>query len=204
MSWQEIIDNINQDFFRSWTANELTEGVEFGWIDPHIVKTKWLGFPPATIDSILARESTLGTELPPSYREFLLHSNGFRDISPFLNNLFPVEEIDWARNFDIEQQLSVWRSMDIEVPEEKYNYYGPDQDPVSYRPEYIKDSLKICEWCDGMCVYLNPRVKFVLEWEVIQLANWFPGARRYKSFKDFMISVHEVNVKLLQNKNNYR
>ena len=203
MTWQELLDNINQDFFRDRTAKDLAEGVDFGWVDFNIVKSQWLGFPAATMESILAKEATLGSALPPSYREFLLHSNGFRDISPFLNNLFPIEKIDWARNFEIEQQLSVWRSLDMQVSDENYYNYGPDQDPVWYRPEYIKDSLKICEWCDGMCVYLNPNVKFALEWEVIQIANWFPGARRYRSFKDFIISVHEENAKLLHRKNNY-
>jgi hypothetical protein len=203
MEWNEILTSINEDFFQDRTSDELIQGVEYGWIDPHIVDSKWLGFPPASPDVISAREHVLGRKLPPSYRDFLLHSNGFRDISPFLDNLFPVEKINWAVKFPTEHELSVWQSLGM-VPDEKYNVYGLDQDPVWYRPEYIKDSLKICEWCDGMCVYLNPLINFDLEWEVIEVANWFPGARRYKSFKEYMICVHENNVQLLQDKNNYR
>jgi hypothetical protein len=204
MEWKEILKSINQDFFQDRTNEELLEGVEYGWIDPHVYDSKWLGFPPASPESIFAREDLLGMKLPPSYKDFFLHSNGFRDISPFLNNLFPVEEINWAVNFETERKLTIWQTLGIEVSDEKYNIYGPDQDPVWYRPEYIKDSLKICEWCDGMCVYLNPLINFDREWEVIVYANWYPGARRYKSFKEYMICVHENNVQLLQNKNNYR
>ena len=87
----------------------------------------------------------------------------------------------------------------VEVSDEEYFYYEDDQDPVLSRTRYISESLKISEWYDGLCVFLNPKVKFGNEWEVLVYATWFPGIRRYKSFEDFLSKTHLANQRLLQN-----
>jgi hypothetical protein len=45
-----------------------------------------------------------------------------------------------------------------------------------------------------MCVFLNPLVIHDKEWEVIEYATWYPGAYRYKSFKEFLLKTHNMNV----------
>jgi len=51
-------------------------------------------FSPATEDSIVELEGHLNIHLPKSYRDFLLHSNGFEgSINDFFVSLEPVETI---------------------------------------------------------------------------------------------------------------
>ena len=147
------------------------------------------------------REKYLGITLPPSYKDFLLTSNGFRFISFFLDNLFPIEKIEWARNTEEDWWFQLLANSGIEVSDEQYFYYGKDQDTVLGRDEYFKESLKVSNWYDGMCVFLNPIIKFGDEWEVLVYATWYPGTRRFRSFKEFLIEPHEENLELLNDRN---
>lgn len=72
------------------------------------------------------------------------------------------------------------------VTDKEYLEYGPEQDPVHCREYYFKDCLQLSEWFDGAICLLNPHVQHEGEWEVIYYATWRPGARRYRSFREFI------------------
>ncbi len=57
----------------------------------------WLGEQGATEEELAAVEQRLGTSLPPEYRAFLLESNGFEQLSPFIWRLYGTDEIAWFR-----------------------------------------------------------------------------------------------------------
>ena len=72
---------------------------------------------PASEDAVQARERRLGTRLPPSYRSFLLHSNGADALPGFgvisrdgyagPTALLDADRVGWAR--DLERQLvGIW------------------------------------------------------------------------------------------------
>ncbi len=196
MDMHHLLSEINNDFFESYSQKDLEEMVENGVLDNDTVKRKWLGYPPATTDQIRNRERFLGVTLPASYREFLLTSNGFKNVSFFLNNLFPIDKIDWAKNTEQEWWLELIDDTSSEISDEQYLIYGKEQSTLYYRRHYLKESLKVSEWYDGMCVFLNPSIQHEREWEVLVYATWYPGIARYRSFKEYLIATHEINVGL--------
>jgi hypothetical protein len=73
------------------------------------------------------------------------------------------------------------------VPDEVYYYYGPDQDPVHLRTEYMAGALQVSDFVDSAVVLLNPAVIDAHgEWEAWDFGNEFPGAYRYQSFEELM------------------
>nr|WP_243274721.1 SMI1/KNR4 family protein [Streptomyces albus] len=71
----------------------------------------WLGYEPAGEEAVLAAEERLGVRLPPTYRNFLLTSNGWSSIGEL--DLLKVEENGWFP--DLEPQLfQAWSSPGLE------------------------------------------------------------------------------------------
>jgi hypothetical protein len=128
--------------------------------------------------------------LPPSYRAFLVTTNGWCDAGFFIHKLWPVQEIEWyaARHQDL---IDAWMSgvsyygPAPPVSDEEYFVYGDQQ--AALRDEYLQTALEISEDTgDGVCL-LNPKVVFPdREWEAWFFAHWIPGAHRYRSFWDLM------------------
>jgi hypothetical protein len=61
-----------------WTE-EWVRGAELAELDPQVSRDRWLGFAPASEEAVAALEVRLGRALPPSYREFLLTTDGWRN-----------------------------------------------------------------------------------------------------------------------------
>lgn len=165
-----------------------------------VLTGKWLGYPGASEEQILRAEQRLGITLPPSYREFLKISNGWRKTTTFIDSLWPVEEIDWFSRRHQYDWIDPW----IEgaggiypVSDEDYFVYGPGQDETSLRLEYLQTALEISPPGDAAIYLLNPKViSGDGEWEAWFFASWLPGANRYRSFYEMMQSEHERFLKL--------
>jgi len=69
-------------------------------LDESVVRDGWLSFAPASADEIAAAEARLGCSLPPSLREFLGVTNGWRDAGPFIYRLAGTAELGWLRDLD--------------------------------------------------------------------------------------------------------
>jgi hypothetical protein len=95
--WQEFLRSYSADYLRVATAAELAR------LDEAQREDQWLGYAPASEEAVRAAEERLGVQLPPSYRNFLLASNGWRAIDCLLYELVKVEEIGWFR--DVEAEL---------------------------------------------------------------------------------------------------
>ena len=76
----------------SWRLVQLEETRE-GLPDAAIV-SGWLGHPGATEAQLAAAEQRLGRRLPPSYREFLQVTNGWRLPWMTISRLLPIEQVD--------------------------------------------------------------------------------------------------------------
>lgn len=199
MEVSQLLKNINDVFFKAVDLGKDLPRIRE--LDPIAIETRWLGFPPASPDAISLKETELGVLLPDSFKEFLLTSNGFRDISPFIFTLYPIEKVDWASNIEDPWWLDLVESDKIEMSDEKYLTYGKAQRSEWFRGEYFRNSLKISDWGDACCLYLNPAIKHEGEWEVLFYATWFPGTERHRSFKDFLKYTHKSNLELLQDLN---
>jgi len=58
--------------------------------DDEVVESGWLGSPPATEEAIQALEARLRRPLPPSYRAFLMTTNGCAGLGPGASRVLPA------------------------------------------------------------------------------------------------------------------
>jgi SMI1/KNR4 family protein SUKH-1/HEAT repeat protein len=151
-----------------------------------VVAAGWLGYPGATEEELYEVEHRLGRTLPPSYREFLRITNGWRRTSPFINHIWPVQEIDYfqARN---QEWIDIWTHDAAEISEAEHRAYGGEQNSSNFRIQYLQSAVQISEVGDAAVYLLNPLVMTDDgEWEAWFFASWAPGAWRYRSFWDLM------------------
>ena len=178
-----ILSRLNSILLKS---KELTDD-----LTAEAFANRWCGSPPATESEILAAERRLGVLLPPSYRSFLLISNGWRPFSTFVERLFPVQEIERLRvkDFDDLRLIEKYYKED-EISDSEYLDYETPKHMVSLRHRYYPECLLVGRAWDGgggELVLLNPNIVFPDgEWETIFFANWIPGNWRYRSFREFV------------------
>ena len=175
-----------------WAA----EAVKRSGVKPAAGPLSGLGFPGAVEAELLAAEWRLGCRLPPSYREFLKCTNGLRQPSEFVpargGDFWSAEELDWFRVRN-QAWIDAWTTYDtFVIPDELYFVYGPAQDPIYLRREYLEHTLEISTRGDSSVYLLNPKIVGAdNEWEAWFLANWAPGANRYRSFAEMMLAHYE-------------
>ena len=172
-------------------SRELIEAGAYPDLPPGVVESGWLGFPGATDEQLHGLETRLGIGLPPSYREFLTVSNGWRQTGSSIWRMWSTEEIDWfrVRNADwIDAYVNPYGGLDgLSLTDEEYLVYGETQDPARFRVEYLESALEISDTGDSAIYLLNPKVVTADgEWEAWLFANWLPGAIRYRSFAELM------------------
>ncbi len=178
-NWQPFLEQYSRDLIAS---GQPVDGQE--WPD-NILASGWLGYAGATEDQIVALESRLGTALPPSYRQFLAVTNGWRETSPFIYKLWSTEEVTWFRVRN-KEWIDIWNSMDND------DDYDPD-----HEHREMKTALEISDVGDSAILLLNPQVISAEgEWEAWFFSNWGPGADRYGSFWDLMHAQYEIMIGL--------
>jgi hypothetical protein len=165
---------------------------------PEVHESGWIGYPGATEAQITRTEDRLGAALPPSYRAFLMASNGWPLVGPFVGQFWPVDEVgrladrrsnlveDWIMGHEIFGGLEP-------VPDETYLVYGDEQDSALIRVEYLHSVVEISSFDtrDAAIYLLNPEILTPAgEWEAWHLASWLPGASRYRSFRELMQDVY--------------
>lgn len=176
-------------FKRLETLNSIRlnhEELGLNFLPPQVPESRWLGYLGASEAIISETELRLDCTLPNSYKNFLRTSNGWSayegDICEF--NLLPIEKIDWFKTTHGDYEW--WKDCD-EVSDEDYFVYGPDQDCIYFRPQYLYKSLQISSIMETGVILINPEVTTEDgEWEAIYLDAKLPGASRHRSFLDFM------------------
>ncbi len=177
--------------FLETLSKELIEADAYPDIPSEVAESGWLGFPGATEEELDALEARLGVGLPPSYREFLTVSNGWRQTGSSIWRMWSTEEIDWfrVRNADwIDAYVNPYGGLDgLSLTDEEYLVYGETQDSARFRVEYLQSALEVSDIGDSAIYLLNPKVVTPDgEWEAWFFANWLPGAIRYRSFAEMM------------------
>ena len=81
------------DLLEQWSAEIIRSGEYEDELTPEVTGSGWLGYPGATEEEIAAAEARLGVTFPPSYREFLLVTNGWRMTTDFIRRLRPLDEL---------------------------------------------------------------------------------------------------------------
>ncbi len=92
LTWRELLEKLSSAALKKERVEYATtpDQRRFSAV---VDQTEWLGYAPATEESIKAAEHRLGLELPTDYRAFLLTSNGFRRVMYIEAPLLPVEQI---------------------------------------------------------------------------------------------------------------
>ncbi|MGW1622700.1 SMI1/KNR4 family protein [Streptomyces sp. NPDC002172] len=148
--------------------------------DEEPLRTRWLGFPPASEERIRELEERLGHRLPPSYRSFLAVSDGWRHAGGFVWVLAGTGQARWHEDA---------AGLSEDFPGEL------DDDPT---PE---DELLAGMWgralqldveSDALYVLLDPGdVDDAGEWAVYTWAPWHADVpTRYGSFRTFMETMY--------------
>jgi hypothetical protein len=195
-----------QDLLTRWSKQVIDSGkyvvtppYHYGEPPAEVLATGWLGYAGASNDQIAKAETRLGTILPPSYREFLKVTNGWRQATPIIHKLWSTEEIEWfsVRNQQwIDAYLRPGLPQLPSVGDKEYFTYGAEQNYQAVRAEYMQTALEISDTGDSAIYLLNPKVVTDEgEWEAWFFANWLPGAYRYRSFWEMMESQYEVLLK---------
>jgi hypothetical protein len=206
-----------ESFLRQWSQEALKSinEVQLAELPQAVIQSGWLGYPGATEEQISQAESRLGVKLPPSYREFLQVTNGWRQTTPFIRRLWSTEGIErfasrhqkWIEAFTHhheDTQGSFDHAIELDelweapsVADEAYFVYGEEQDCSQLRVEYLKTAIEISDVGEDAIYLLNPRVITEAgEWEAWFFADWLPGADRYSSFQEMMEAEYDNFLEL--------
>jgi cell wall assembly regulator SMI1 len=72
-----------------------------------VIKSGWLGLPPASDAEIDHLEQRLRRTLPPSFRQYLMVSNGWRHGPSYPERWYGTSEIGWFRDLEPEY-VRIW------------------------------------------------------------------------------------------------
>jgi hypothetical protein len=156
-------------------------------LSANVVAGGWMGYPPASEVQLCDLESRLGVRLPPSYREFLATSNGWRATGFAIYDLFSVDRVEWFRTLNLDW-ITIYEEGDLPpLSLEEHLVYGKEQDCVRFRVDCLRSCLQVSGVGDSAVYLLNPEVRTQEgEWEAWDFASWYPGAHRYRTFWDLM------------------
>lgn len=87
--WENLLKEFSQKLIADLNERRKAE------IPSEVIQSGWLGYPGATEKQITQAEARLKTTLPPSYREFLKVTNGWRKSDCTELQLWSTEEVDW-------------------------------------------------------------------------------------------------------------
>ncbi|WP_285580138.1 SMI1/KNR4 family protein [Herbidospora sp. NBRC 101105] len=127
------------------------------------------------VADVAALEARLEVALPPSYRAFLLFTDGITDM------MSRASEVGWFPDVDPET-FRCWAPEETGDPVVRRAPVPPGTEADE---EYLSATLKIGEFDDDGVILLNPlAVTDEGEWEAWHLAAWIPGVHRFPSFWD--------------------
>ncbi|MCD6640504.1 MAG: SMI1/KNR4 family protein [Nocardioides sp.] len=181
--WSELL--------RRW-SRELCADEAFALTqDDEVVESGWTGADPVGEEELLDLERRLGRSLPPSYRSFLMTTNGYvgggsgERIRPACEvKPFTVDEGEW---------VDVWLDTAGDgTPLTMAEHVATrGEDVVHARWELLSDAIQVSDAHDGAVYLLCPSVTDPEgEWEAWLFANWLPGAARYASWWDLIDAEH--------------
>jgi SMI1 / KNR4 family (SUKH-1) len=149
---------------------------------------------PATAEQIDQLQGRLGLTLPESLRAFYLASNGLRSLWGGVeahNDFLPVNEVNWLRERDPEL-IRIWQTTAYNTTPERYADYGPNQDPVHIRTDYMDKMICLTPILDGGGLFLNSALRFPSgELEAWDFSVKNPGAYRTRTLGELLEKVCE-------------
>ena len=155
-------------------SQEWVGSAEPAELDPQVLRDRWLGFAPASAEAVAEAEARLGRTLPPSYREFLLTTDGWRDAGCFVWRLRDTTTLGWLR--DIEPHWEDWEEL------------CGDENADPGQGNRFSRGLLISLEADAGVLFLDPGdVDDTGEWAAYSLFSWkAEPPTRFASFTALM------------------
>jgi hypothetical protein len=103
--WREYLRGYSAEFFDSdYLRRAEADGRAQYLVSSAQREARWLGYEPASEQMLAETEHRLGIRLPPSYRNFLLVSNGWSTIRYWYSpiDLIGADEIGWMSGLEPE------------------------------------------------------------------------------------------------------
>lgn len=146
-------------------------------LDPEVVRQRWLGYAPAAEADVAAVEQRLGLRLPPSYRSFLLTTDGWRHAGEFVRKMRDTTNLGRLR--DLEPSWESWADLITEPPvDAPGNPFGR--------------GLLISLHADAGVLFLDPADRDDNgEWAAYRVFSWGEFPQRYPSFTALMESEYQ-------------
>ena len=140
---------------------------------------------PGASDAEIQRlESRFGMELPRSLKDVYRVSNGIHTYIDYAREQFellPMDQIRWLREA-APSLVEIWTKERSDPSDERYLKYGPDQDPVVIRTDYLRHMICLSPVVDSGALLLNTALRSSpTEFEAWDFSVKYPGARRYQS-----------------------
>lgn len=169
MDWKPWLSRWSEEWVRSADPDEL---------DAQVMRDHWLGFAPAPSDALTAAEARIGRSLPPSYRDFLLTTDGWREAGSFVSRMRDTSDLGWLR--------------DIEPEWEEHFSWCYEDDPDSGDGSPFRRGLLISLHADAGILFLDAGdVDDTGEWAAYSLFSWEAAPpTRYASFAALMQSLY--------------
>ncbi|WP_275589861.1 SMI1/KNR4 family protein, partial [Streptomyces sp. G44] len=169
--WQPFLARWSGEWADAYDPDEVPDAG-----DQEALEERWLGFAPATGADIAALEKRLGLRLPPSYRQFLGVTDGWRHAGGFVWRLAGTRE---AYRPDSETDLT----------ELFLEHLHEAASPAELQEALVwTRGLQLDVESDALSVALDPEdVDEHGEWAVLTWAPWRAASpERYRSFWEFM------------------
>lgn len=170
-------------WLEQWSEEPIT-AADPGDLEPEVVRQRWLGYSPASEADVEALEERLGLRLPPSYRGFLLTTDGWRHAGEFVSKMRDTSNIGWLR--DLESGWESWAELCAEAP-------------VDAPGDPFGRGLLISLHAEVGVLFLDPADRDENgEWAAYSVFAWAEFPRRYPSFTALMESLYQDFHRLRQ------
>ncbi|MBF6352905.1 SMI1/KNR4 family protein [Nocardia flavorosea] len=158
-----------------WSEEWITAG-DPGELDSEVVRQRWLGYAPAAEADVAAAEERLGVRLPPSYRSFLLTTDGWRHAGEFVREMRDTSDLGWLR--DLDPRWESWADLAIEAP-------------VDAPGDPFTRGLLISRHAGEEVLFLDPADRDENgEWAAYSVCSWGEFPQRHPSFTSLMESLY--------------
>ncbi len=177
--WSHLLEKWNDKMFLDSSESDLEAYA--AWYPDECANINCTKHPALEVD-IKLLEQRLGKQLPPSYRNFLLASNGWTFMETF-RELFNSKEVDWLSN--LTPWLADWEGS--EISDEEYFDYSDLRYCSGIRHGHMESVLQISSIESGYVYLLNPLIVDERgEWECFDFGTKLSGGHRYRSFWDMI------------------
>ena len=145
----------------------IKNGEQNQFLTKYQIHNQWIGFGPATPESIKETEKKLKIILPEDYKKFIQITNGFYAPNSVEPTFMKIEEIDYLKSIDKGGIIKAYN-----MPE-------------------LENSILVAGKDEEQHFLLIPPKDKNSKWRYWKFANWIPGEEEYENLELYFRDVLE-------------